>query len=343
MANSSQNTIRAIIFLAVALVAGGFGVVLIFQYFASYQQQIEAASREEHKRWGIVASGDLYQGVAIQEEDIYAVQIPPRFMPMWGSPEAGMFDSPERVIGRYPRERILANEFLREDRLSNPEEGIGLNAIIPRGMRALSLSVGGPAALTGFLRPGNYVDILLSLRNPHTDEAETIVFMQAVYVLAVGDDSNQETERKKIVIGQPTQQRKLGKKKKKKGGGAGTVTFAVTPSAAEELAHAEKIGRLTLLLRNDLDFDIEDNSAVGIRDIVVDEDAVADSKDDEKDPIDTVRLLIEKKAAEAAAASPEPQSRFRTVQFIQGGNALNVPQRIEPETSEDDATEDDAE
>ena len=143
--SGNSSVIRAVIFLSVAGVTGVAAVVILYQLFTTYQARIQEASKEEETRWVIVAASDLYQGVAIREEDIYAVKIPPRFLPLDGRDQAGIFGTPEGVIGRYPRERILSNEFIREDRLSDPEAGIGLNAIIPRGMRALSINIqGGP-------------------------------------------------------------------------------------------------------------------------------------------------------------------------------------------------------
>ncbi|MCA9494691.1 MAG: Flp pilus assembly protein CpaB, partial [Myxococcales bacterium] len=147
--------LRALIFLALAIGAGSFSLVMLYKLITSYQMKIDEAKRPEDTVMVIVAARDLYQGVTITEEDLYAVQIPPKFLP------EGVFLSPEHVVGRIPRERILANEFVRADRLADPESGVGLNAIIPRGMRAISINITDGAALSGFLNPGNYVDVLV--------------------------------------------------------------------------------------------------------------------------------------------------------------------------------------
>ncbi|MBT3220107.1 MAG: Flp pilus assembly protein CpaB [Proteobacteria bacterium] len=226
MAGSVGGPLRAIVFMIVSVVAGGSVLVVLFQLFGNYQERIAEAQKPEDTVMVIVSTRDLHQGVAIREEDIMMVEIPPRFL------GEGTFLSPEFVVGRIPRERILANEFIRGERLSDPEQGVGLNAIIPRGMRAISMSISGPAAVGGFLNPGNYVDILL------TSGDRTITKMQAMFVLAVnsrmrGESSDEAT-------------RKRGKQ-------SGNVIFLVTAKQAEEITDWSRSGSLSFALRSDLD------------------------------------------------------------------------------------------
>ena len=82
------------------------------------------------------------------------VQIPPKLLP------EGVFLTPERVVGRIPRERVLANDLVRAERLSDPESGVGLETVIPRGLRAISVDLADGPALSGFLQPGSYVDVM---------------------------------------------------------------------------------------------------------------------------------------------------------------------------------------
>lgn len=81
----------------------------------------------------IVAARDLYAGVTITEEDLYAVEIPPRYLP------EGVFLSPDHVLGQIPHTRILANEFIRAGRVTLPPERAA--AEIPLGHRLIALSV----------------------------------------------------------------------------------------------------------------------------------------------------------------------------------------------------------
>ena len=249
MAQGGRGPIRALIFIGMAVTLGALALVGLYQLISSYQARIDEAKRPEDTVMVIVAARDLYQGVTITEEDLYAVQIPPRFLP------EGVFLSPEHVVGRIPRERILANEFVRADRLADPESGIGLNAVIPRGMRAISVNIQDGAALSGFLNPGNYVDVLVTVKPD--DEAksrsgagpETQTLLQAVFVLGVNSRMQKETA-------EEAQQAR--------GSQRPSVTLLTTADDAEKVAHAENMGEIRLALRNDLDVNFTNLPGVDI-------------------------------------------------------------------------------
>ena len=244
MASDSRGPFRALIFIGMAVVLGAVALVGLYNLITQYQERIDDAKRPEDTVMVIVAARDLYQGVTITEEDLYAVQIPPRFLP------EGIFLSPEHVVGRIPRERILANEFVRADRLADPESGVGLNAVIPRGMRAISVNIKDGAALSGFLNPGNYVDVLVTIEpDPESNkggkevEPETKTLLQAVFVLGVNS----------------RMQRDNAEDIEQRGPQKPSVTLLVTADDAEKVAHAENMGDIRLSLRNDLDVNFAEN------------------------------------------------------------------------------------
>jgi Flp pilus assembly protein CpaB len=210
----------------------------------------------------VVAARALYPGVPIGEGDVYVVLMEPRFL------QPGMFLSPELVIGRMPAERILGNEVVRGERLSDPENGRGLNAVIPRGMRAISVEVGGSEALAGLLRPGSYVDLLVTVRPDDSveggehyapggtrQEAVTQTLAQGVFVFAVnGTLQGEQAERRRdphATVGNPS------------------VTLMVPPDLAESVAHFDELGEFTLTLRND-----QDDQAASLRRAGVDVDGL---------------------------------------------------------------------
>jgi pilus assembly protein CpaB len=248
---STGGSLRALVFLALAVFAGAGAFYLLYQLITSYQARIDEAKRPEDTVMVIVAARDLYQGVTITEDDLFAVQIPPKYLPK------GVYLSPEYVVGRIPRERILANEFVRADRLADPEDGVGLNAIIPRGMRAISINIADGAALSGFLNPGNYVDVLVTIQPDTQDTAaeqkkpKTETLEQAIFVLGVNSRTRQET----------------AEKAKERGPNRPSVTLLVTADQAERVAHAENMGEIVLTLRNDLDVNFTPLAGVDIDDL----------------------------------------------------------------------------
>jgi len=129
----------------------------------------------------------------------------------------------------------------------------GLAPMIKSGMRALSIAIGGDAAVSGLVKPNDRVDVLgtfsfPSKTTPGEMETITLTVLQDVTVLATGQELAKET------VG--TRYRSSGRR----GGGYSTVTFEVTLREAELLVFAQNVkGRLTLALRNpdDLHFEPE--------------------------------------------------------------------------------------
>ena len=235
--------LRAALFLLVSLGAAGVAVAVIWSVITSYQRELVDATREEETVQVVVAGHDLAQGRTITAEDLKPIELPPDYVPNAVLREAA------QAIGRVPRERILVSEFIREERLADPEAGVGLNAIIPRGMRAISVNLRGGSAVSGFLNPGNYVDVLVTVTEGDGREAETNTLLQAITVLAVDT---------RMGVGQQAPAGE-GKKRSKI---QPSVTLAVTPDQAEQLTHAIAESDVTLTLRNDIDVThIETNGA----------------------------------------------------------------------------------
>ncbi len=167
----------------------------------------------------MVASRDLNPGVVIQESDIYGMKVPLLQIP------EDVYLRPEHVVGRVAKERILANEFLRGQRLSQPLNGVGLNATIPRGMRAISLDVGREQALSGYITATSLVDVLVTLPAQAGADGQVIrEVLAGVFVLEVKSAATAHPE------------------------GGPTVTILVNEEQAERLAEAEAVGKVSLTL-----------------------------------------------------------------------------------------------
>lgn len=78
---------------------------------AGFDAALRESAYPEDTVMVIVAAHELEPGSVIEAEDLYAVQIPPRFLP------PGVFLSPEHVVGRTPASPIYANELVRAERL----------------------------------------------------------------------------------------------------------------------------------------------------------------------------------------------------------------------------------
>lgn len=195
-----------------------------------FNAQLEAARQSRPVEIDVpVATRDLPLGAVIGPEDLATLRIDRDYLPASVQPDAA------RLLGRTVRWRILAGESIRDERLAPPEAGNGLNAVLADGERALSVNLKDGAQVSGFIEPGNVVDVIVTI--PEDKDlgraAETRTITQTVRVLAVNEKIAETAQGEEIRTPQ--------------------VTLALRQADAERLIHAIVIGRVTLALRSEID------------------------------------------------------------------------------------------
>jgi pilus assembly protein CpaB len=243
---------RTALYLAAALVAAAITAAVVAQVVKAYQQQLESQAARPQTVDTVVAVRDLYMGIPITQEDVALRQLAPEMVPAESA-----FQSVDEVVGRTPRERILANELLRTERLARRDAGIGLNAIVTPGKRAMAIEVNTESGVAGFLQPNNFVDVIVTIK-PDDDAVDvkwvTETILQGIKVLAV--DSN---------LGNNEEQEKKNRTQRMRP----SVTLEVTLEEAEKLALASSKGELHLVLRSDVDItQVEDHGPMVINNII---------------------------------------------------------------------------
>lgn len=230
---------RALMFLLGSIVAAGLTAGLVVQLLRQSRARLEEASRPPELVPVVIAKRDLYVGLPITEEDVVVVQLTPNMIP-----SDLVFDETMSVVRRVPRERILANEPLRAERLAQKEAGIGLNAIIATGKRAMTVETDTESGLAGMLQPGNYVDVIVTIRPDDaniTAKWVTETILQGIRVLAVGSSLGGER-------GDDDKKKSASRSRSRP-----SVTLELTLEEAEKLALASSKGEIHLVLRNDID------------------------------------------------------------------------------------------
>jgi pilus assembly protein CpaB len=230
---------KAAVFLVLALGVASLASLAVYEVLQESRRQLEAAQAPPETFPVVVATRDLAMGVPIGLEDVVVRTVLPDMIP-----PSATFASLEEVVGRTPRERVLGNEMIRMERLARRDAGIGLNALITPGKRAMSVTTNVSTSVAGFIRPGNFVDVLVSIA-PDLEELEaefiTQTILQQVKVLAVGATLEREDPEKKAPTG--THQNSL--------------TVELSLEEAERLALADSKGTLYVVLRSDVDIGME--------------------------------------------------------------------------------------
>ena len=226
-----------LIVLGVALAAGG-----VAAWLASGNRQPEPPKQVAPPPLAtvdvLVAKSDLGTGQVIGAADV-GWQI-------WPAASAGGFikktDRPDAIAqfaGAIVRSPVATGEPIRDSKVVMAKGNGYMAAILPRGMRAISLDVSPETEAGGFILPNDHVDVLLTRRDKLAEKttgvekyvSETI--LKNVRVLAI-DQVLGEKDGQKVVIGK-------------------TATIELNPRQAETLALSRQLGTLSLTLRSLVD------------------------------------------------------------------------------------------
>jgi pilus assembly protein CpaB len=175
----------------------------------------------------VIAATNISLGAKIEDKDVKAVQLPAADLP------PRHFRQKSQVLGRGVIVPIAQGEFVLPEKLAGENAGSGLPALIPTGMRAVSVRVNEVIGVAGFVVPGTRVDVLLTGSPSGSGGERTTTVLENVAVIASG----QRLERS--VVGEAQT--------------APVITLLVSPDDAQKLALAQSQGKIQLSLRNPLD------------------------------------------------------------------------------------------
>jgi pilus assembly protein CpaB len=163
-----------------------------------------------------------------------------------------LFPEGEEVTRQVLRQ-MEANEPVLAVKVTAPGEPAGITSSLSPGMRAFAVSVDVASGVSGFLRPGDRVDIYWTGTAPGGNEGEiTRLIESGVRLVAVDQNTDDNMEAGSI---------------------ARTVTVEVTPQQVAALAQAQSTGSLSLSLVG-----LTDESVAGA--IEVDQRSLLDMPED---------------------------------------------------------------
>jgi len=157
--------------------------------------------------------------------------------------------TPVNYVGGRVRELILAHEPILGTKIVRSGQGGFMAAILPTGVRAMSVSITVESTAGGFILPGDYVDVMSSHNNQvasgPSGPPPASILLKNIKVLAIDQATTLPKKDQASVIG-------------------ATATLAVTPQQGEILAQAKGAGQgaLSLMLRSyaDIQGEVHDHS-----------------------------------------------------------------------------------
>jgi pilus assembly protein CpaB len=160
---------------------------------------------------------------------------------------AGAFQAIDQVIGRTSARPLAAGTWLEE---SSFEGGGPLARMIRANERAVAIGVDEVIGAAGQMYPGDYVDVLLYLREETSNpQSSAQVVLPALRVLSIGEQMGVAND------GRPAQSAEALKARREQGNpgnfsGTRTVVLAVPEALASRLMLAAQVGTLRLAVRS---------------------------------------------------------------------------------------------
>lgn len=201
--------------------------------------------------------------------------------------------------------RMARNEAVLDYKISGPGARGSLSALISDGMRAVSVRVTDVSGVSGFVMPGDYVDVLYT-RDDETrrngNNLKSDVLLQNVKVLGIDQDLNDMNDVPSLVK---------------------TVTLEAANIDAQKLHLAQDAGKLSLTLRRAGDTVLDNSKSV-------DQTSILSGQQK------TVRY--KRTSTTSVKAAPKPASRLADVTIIRGEQRDQVQVLKDPDTTDQNNT-----
>lgn len=230
---------RRSVLLAILLAcsSGVFAAISIYSWMISQSElakrRVAAPGPTLDLTTVVIAKEDLNFGTAVRKDKLEEVQWPSRSIP------AGSF----RTVQAFFAERenrvvtlgIRRGEPIVSDKVTGPGQRASLSTMLENGKKAISIRVNEVVGVSGFVLPGDRVDIILTrtLGDAKTGKATDTqsyadVLLQNMRVLAIDQSADPKQEAPKL---------------------ARTITVEATMDEAQKITLAGEIGSLSIVLR----------------------------------------------------------------------------------------------
>lgn len=199
---------------------------------------VETAAETEQV---LVAARDIRPGRAIAAADLSWSTWPKDALSSSLLLQAANPQAASELVGAVARTGLAAGEPIRPTKLVAGDRGGYMSAVLPSGMRAVSMRTSPQTGAGGFILPNDRVDVILirpdtATLDPATEGARRYAserILENVRVLAI-DQTIEDQDGRSVVVGN-------------------VATLELTPHQVDVLTRGQQLGELSLALRSVLD------------------------------------------------------------------------------------------
>lgn len=230
--------------LVVGMALAGFAVYMAQGYLNKTQSALDQ-ERAFRAKIGpmvevFVVNKPLAYGDPLTKDDVQKIYWPQSALPTTAFLQDDVLFPVDNDKPRYVLRAMEQYEPILGVKVTEPGQPAGLTGALSKGMRAFTIKVDAQSGVSGFLYPGNYVDVLWTGRG--TDGDVTRVIESALNVIAVDQTAAGDGN-----VGASV---------------ARTVTVQARPEQVARLAQAQATGRMALSLVGSPEDEISGNFEV---------------------------------------------------------------------------------
>lgn len=215
--------------LAIAIVLGVFAARLAVSLVGNNPTVVAA---QETTTPIVVAKHDINPGVTINAaEDLGLLKVDAKAVPV------GAFTTIAEVEKRVSKYPLTPGQPILASTLADAKAGTNMSALVPPGMRLVTLEINAISGVAGFIQPKSRVDLISTIQQD--GKPTTVTLLQNLEVWAVG----QRTSPNPPAL-QPGQQPEPP---------ASNITLLVKPVEAEKIELATSTSRVRMVIRNGTD------------------------------------------------------------------------------------------
>lgn len=226
-----MRIVFALVLIFGVALAGG-AVYFASQQFNANESRIAELRKKISKNVEMVdvyvAAAELKYGQALTKDDVKTIEWPVNSIPETAFTKAeDLFGMEGETDTRVVIRVVDPGEILLSTKVTNLGEDAGVASRLEKGMRAFTLRVDVASGVSGFLRPGDKVDIYWT-GEIDRGEKVTKLIMDGISLIAIDQSSGSSGAAPTV---------------------AKTVTVAVSPKTVASLVQAQSTGKLLLSLR----------------------------------------------------------------------------------------------
>lgn len=303
-----KNSIPFVLALAFGLVAAKIGRDVFARSHQSAGPQTKLVNV-------VIARDDIEPGAVLTEQDLAIGQAPAENAPK------SAFPAVSGLVGRVVTVPVVRGLVIVEPMLAPAGAGGGAQALVPAGMRLVTVEVNEFSGVAGLVTPGTHVDVVSTLADDRTNQPIAKTVVQNVKVIAVGtrmDSPNPTAKKSEKVDTAPGR----------------SVTLIVTPRQAEVLEFVSSSARLRLTLRGPMDSAaVVSKTGVSVAELldratdvpewfaawVASSANVTQASVPTTRPVESPTLVVT-----PLRVKPTPPAHVRTVEVINGGDLTTV-------------------